>query len=196
MESALGGTLLIDEAYALARGGENDFGREAIDTVVKFMEDHRDDLAVIAAGYPEEMATLIDANPGLKSRFTRTINFPDYTTDELVQIFERTSKDTQYHLDESGRTALQTVIEAEPRTRGFGNARFIRNVFEEAVGRQAERLASVENPTEDELTTLTAADIADSVIRRGAAAPGQRGLSSVPSGRQVWRMPWSSRVIR
>ena len=118
----MGGTLLIDEAYALARGGENDFGREAIDTVVKFMEDHRDDLAVIAAGYPEEMATLIDANPGLKSRFTRTISFPDYTTDELVQIFERTSKDTEYHLDESGRSALQTVIEAEPRTRGFGNA--------------------------------------------------------------------------
>ena len=84
MESALGGTLLIDEAYALARGSEQDFGREAIDTIVKFMEDHRDDLAVIAAGYPEEMATLIDANPGLKSRFTRTIHFPDYTTDELV----------------------------------------------------------------------------------------------------------------
>lgn len=161
MESALGGTLLIDEAYALARGGENDFGREAIDTVVKFMEDHRDDLAVIAAGYPEEMATLIDANPGLKSRFTRTINFPDYTADELVQIFERTSKDTQYHLDESGRAALQAVIDAEPRTRGFGNARFVRNVFEEAVGRQAERLATVEHPTEGELTTLTAADISD-----------------------------------
>ena len=79
MESALGGTLLIDEAYALARGGENDFGREAIDTVVKFMEDHRDDLAVIAAGYPVEMEALIDANPGLKSRFTRTIDFPDYS---------------------------------------------------------------------------------------------------------------------
>jgi hypothetical protein len=161
VESALGGTLLIDEAYALARGGDNDFGREAIDTLVKFMEDHRDDLAVIAAGYPEEMATLIDANPGLKSRFTRTISFPDYTTDELVQIFERMSKDTEYHLDESGHTALRILIDAEPRTHGFGNARFVRNVFEEAVGRQAERLASVETPTEEELTTLTAADITD-----------------------------------
>ena len=161
VESALGGTLLIDEAYALARGGDNDFGREAIDTLVKFMEDHRDDLAVIAAGYPEEMTTLIDANPGLKSRFTRTISFPDYTTDELVQIFERMSKDTEYHLDESGHTALRSLIDAEPRTRGFGNARFVRNVFEEAVGRQAERLASVETPTEEELTTLTAADITD-----------------------------------
>jgi SpoVK/Ycf46/Vps4 family AAA+-type ATPase len=161
MESALGGTLLIDEAYALARGGDNDFGREAIDTVVKFMEDHRDDLAVIAAGYPIEMESLIDANPGLKSRFTRTISFPDYTTDELVEIFERMSKDTEYHLDESGRAALRNLIDAEPRTRGFGNARFVRNVFEEAVGRQAERLSSVENPTEEELTTLTAADITD-----------------------------------
>jgi len=162
MESALGGTLLIDEAYALARGGENDFGREAIDTLVKFMEDHRADLAVIAAGYPAEMATLIDANPGLKSRFTRTITFPDYTTDELVEIFCRMSDDTKYHLDDSGKAALVAVIEAEPRTRGFGNARFVRNVFEEAVGRQAERLASVADPTEAELTTLTAADITDS----------------------------------
>ena len=80
--------MLIDEAYALARGGENDFGREAIDTVVKYMEDHRDDLALIAAGYPTEMEEFIDANPGLKSRFTRFIDFPDYTTDELVEIFE------------------------------------------------------------------------------------------------------------
>ena len=79
LESALGGTLLIDEAYALARGGEQDFGREAIDTVVKYMEDHRDDLALIAAGYPAEMEEFIDANPGLKSRFTRFIDFPDYT---------------------------------------------------------------------------------------------------------------------
>jgi len=160
MESALGGTLLIDEAYALARGGEADFGREAIDTVVKFMEDHRADLAVIAAGYPTEMATLIDANPGLQSRFTRTIEFPDYTTAELAEIFTRLSEGTRYHLDESAKVALAAVIEAEPRGRGFGNARFVRNVFEAAVGRQAERLAAVARPTEAELTTLTAADIA------------------------------------
>ncbi|CAN5506045.1 hypothetical protein BH24ACT5_BH24ACT5_02710 [soil metagenome] len=160
MESALGGTLLIDEAYALARGGDNDFGREAIDTIVKFMEDHRDDLAVIAAGYPAEMQSLLDANPGLQSRFTRTVQFPDYDDDELVQIFERMSNQTRYHLDETGREALRVVIAAEPRPRGLGNARFVRNEFEEAVGRQAERLSSVESPTDDELTTLTAADIA------------------------------------
>ena len=89
--------LLIDEAYALARGGDNDFGREAIDTLVKFMEDHRDDLAIVAAGYPEEMADFIDANPGLKSRFTRTIDFPDYTDDELVAIFARLGEQSQLH---------------------------------------------------------------------------------------------------
>ena len=160
LESALGGTLLIDEAYALARGGANDFGREAIDTVVKYMEDHRDDLALIAAGYPTEMVEFVDANPGLKSRFTRFIDFPDYTTDELVEIFERMSGDVRYELDDSGRAALRTVIEAEPRTRGFGNARFVRNLFEEAVGRQADRLAAVAEPTDEQLTTLTAADIA------------------------------------
>ena len=159
LESALGGTLLIDEAYALARGSEQDFGREAIDTIVKFMEDHRDDLAVIAAGYPDEMAGLIDTNPGLKSRFTRTIHFPDYTTEELLAIFESMSAKSSYHLDEGGALRLAEVIDAEPRSRGFGNARFVRNVFEASVSRQAERLASVEAPTDEQLTTLTADDV-------------------------------------
>ena len=119
MESALGGTLLIDEAYALARGSEQDFGREAIDTIVKFMEDHRDDLAVIAAGYPEEMATLIDANPGLKSRFTRTIHFPDYTTDELVAIFRSMGDANRYQLDDAAPATASTALDrrraAHPR---------------------------------------------------------------------------------
>jgi len=165
MESALGGTLLVDEAYALARGGEQDFGREAIDTIVKFMEDHRDDLAVIAAGYPDEMATLIDANPGLKSRFSRTIHFPDYTSEELVAIFELMSAKAEYHLDEAAALRLAEVVHAEPRSRGFGNARFARNVFEAAVSRQAERLASVEHPTDDQLRALSAADIVTPDVR-------------------------------
>ena len=159
LESALGGTVLVDEAYALALGGDNDFGLEAIDTLVKFMEDHRDDLAVIAAGYPDEMAALIDANPGLQSRFARTIHFPDYTTEELVAIFESMSAASEYHLDEAGALALASVIHREPRGRGFGNARFVRNLFEAAVSRQADRLAAVEHPTDEQLTTLTAADI-------------------------------------
>ena len=158
--SALGGTLLIDEAYALARGGENDFGREAIDTLVKFMEDHRDDLAVVVAGYPVEMAELIGTNPGLESRFARTLEFPDYTTDELVAIFELISNGKQYHLTDAARTRLIEVIEGEPRGRGFGNARFTRNVFEQAISMQAVRLTDVEAPTVDQLTALESDDIA------------------------------------
>ena len=159
MESGLGGTVLIDEAYALARGGENDFGLEAVDTIVKFMEDHRDDLSVVAAGYPTEMQELIDSNPGLQSRFTRTIHFPDYDTDELVGIFELISGSKEYHLDDGGVARLREVIEVEPRGRGFGNGRFVRNVFEAAVGHHALRLAEVESPTHDDLTTLTEDDI-------------------------------------
>lgn len=160
LKSSLGGTLLIDEAYALARGGENDFGREAIDTLVKFMEDHRDDLAVVVAGYPAEMGELIATNPGLDSRFARTLEFPDYTTDELVAIFELISNRKQYHLTDQARDRLVEVIEAEPRGRGFGNARFTRNVFEQGISMQAMRLSDVEVPTKDQLTALHADDIA------------------------------------
>ncbi len=160
LESSLGGTLLIDEAYSLARGGENDFGREAIDTLVKFMEDHRDDLAVVVAGYPNEMRQLIDTNPGLESRFARTLSFPDYTSDELIAIFELIAGGREYHLSPDARLRLGEVIDAEPRGRGFGNARFTRNVFEQAISMQAVRLADVESPTREQLTTLDAADIA------------------------------------
>jgi hypothetical protein len=159
LESALGGTLLIDEAYALARGGENDFGLEAVDTIVKFMEDHRDDLSVVAAGYPVEMSELIDTNPGLKSRFTRTIEFPDYDTEELIAIFELISGSKKYFLDDGGKVRLAEIIDAEPRGRGFGNARFVRNVFEAAIGHHALRLTDVEVPTDEQLTTLTADDL-------------------------------------
>jgi hypothetical protein len=160
LESALGGTVLIDEAYALARGGENDFGLEAIDTLVKFMEDHRDDMAVVVAGYPEEMRQFVESNPGLESRFARTLEFPDYTTDELIAIFDSMSSGKQYHLDDAAKAALRAVIDAEPRGRGFGNARFVRNVFEQAISMQAVRLATVEQPTKQQLTTLEATDIA------------------------------------
>jgi Holliday junction resolvasome RuvABC ATP-dependent DNA helicase subunit len=159
LESGLGGTVLIDEAYALARGGENDFGREAIDTLVKFMEDHRDDVAIVAAGYPDEMTTLVGANPGLESRFTRTIHFPDYTDVELVAIFESMANAKRYHLGEAGRARLAEVITAEPRSRGFGNARFVRNLFEQAVALHALRLDTVAAPTEEQLTVLDAEDI-------------------------------------
>jgi hypothetical protein len=159
LEAALGGMLLIDEAYALARGGENDFGKEAIDTVVKFMEDHRDDIAIVAAGYPQEMATFIDANPGLKSRFTRTINFPDYTDGELVSIFLSLGTRSEYECSDDALRMVRALVAAEPRTRGFGNARFVRNLFETAISHQAMRLAPLTDPSNEQLTTLTAADI-------------------------------------
>jgi Cdc6-like AAA superfamily ATPase len=159
VEQALGGLLLIDEAYALARGGENDFGKEAIDTLVKLMEDHRDDLAVIAAGYTDEMATFVGSNPGLRSRFTHTIVFPDYTDDELVDIFCEMGETNRYVPSEGAVARLRAILAATPRDRGFGNARFVRNLFEEAVSNQASRLVVADEPTEEQLTTLIAADL-------------------------------------
>ena len=159
LRSALGGTLLIDEAYALARGGENDFGLEAIDTLVKFMEDHRDEISIIAAGYPAEMATLIDSNPGLKSRFTRTINFPDYNDDELVKIFEGLCRKNGYICSDDALAKVRHLIATEPRTRGFGNARFVRNLFEAAISHQAVRIAPLDEPLDEQLQTLVADDI-------------------------------------
>lgn len=160
LDAALGGMLLIDEAYALARGGENDFGREAIDTLVKFMEDHREDLAIVAAGYVKEMNDFIDTNPGLKSRFTRTVTFPDYTTDELVVIFEGLGAKHHYACSDDAAARVRELIDAEPRTRGFGNARFVRNLFETAVAHQAMRVAPLTDPSDEELTTFIATDIA------------------------------------
>lgn len=159
LDSALGGMLLIDEAYALARGGENDFGLEAVDTLVKFMEDHRDDLAIVAAGYPDEMQTLLDTNPGLKSRFARTVHFPDYTDDELERIFGGLCEKNHYSLSDDALLRLRHLIGIEPRTRGFGNARFVRNLFEAAVAHQAMRVAPLLDPSTEHLVTLIAADI-------------------------------------
>jgi hypothetical protein len=105
------------------------------------------------------MAELIDANPGLASRFTRTLEFPDYTNDELVAIFKLMSGAKEYHLDAEAERLLRAIFEAEPRGRGFGNARLARNLFEDAVNRQALRLGEVERPTKEQLTTLTAADV-------------------------------------
>jgi hypothetical protein len=159
VESALGGILLVDEAYALARGGEQDFGREAIDTLVKMMEDYRADLAVIAAGYTDEMAILLDANPGLRSRFPKTIEFPDYTDDELVAIFVRMGDQHRYHPSDGAIDCLRARLAAQARDRAFGNARFVRNVFEAAVANHASRLVDVAEPTDEQLTTLIADDI-------------------------------------
>ena len=157
--SALGGVLLIDEAYALARGGENDFGKEAIDTLVKLVEDHRSEVVVIVAGYPAEMKEFIDANPGLSSRFPKTIEFPDYSTDELCTIFQSMCSAHSYVPSPPAKELIRRRFEAEPRGKGFGNARLARNVFEEAVARQASRVVRESDPSPRELMALTREDV-------------------------------------
>jgi hypothetical protein len=158
-ESAVGGVLLIDEAYALARGREGDFGTEAVDTLVKLIEDHRDDVVVIVAGYPDEMGQLLDHNPGIRSRFPRTIDFPDYSDDELVRIFESLCAKSHYTLDDGVRAAARARFAAEPRGKGFGNGRLARNLFEAAVAHQASRVVDLPDVTDEVLVALVAADV-------------------------------------
>lgn len=153
------GLLLIDEAYALVRGGERDFGREAIDTIVKLIEDRRDRIVVVMAGYPDEMDELINANPGLRSRFPKVIHFPDYTTDELLSIIDSLGEKGGYDLDPGARARARIWLDGVPRDKGFGNGRTARNLFEHAVATQATRLVAVDEPTDEQLTTLVADDI-------------------------------------
>ncbi|MBA2281017.1 MAG: AAA family ATPase [Acidimicrobiia bacterium] len=152
------GTLIIDEAYSLIRGGDNDFGREAIDTIVKLVEDRRDRVIVIMAGYPDEMAELVAANPGLRSRFPKTIHFPDYSGEELLAILETLVKKGGYELTDEAKARAKAWFDAVPREHGFGNGRAARNLFEAAVARQATRLAGVEVPTDEQLVTLEEID--------------------------------------
>jgi hypothetical protein len=159
VKSAIGGVLFVDEAYALA---SDQFGAEAIDTLVKAMEDHRDELVLIVAGYTDEMATFIDANPGLASRFRTTIEFADYTNDELVAIFEQLCNQTDFSPTDACVANLRTLLAGVHRDRYFGNARFIRNEFEAAIVRQAWRLRDVATPTVDQLKTLEPDDLATS----------------------------------
>lgn len=153
------GLLLIDEAYSLVRGSESDFGREAIDTIVKLVEDRRDRIVVVMAGYPDEMEQLVSANPGLRSRFPKTIHFPDYRTDELVDIFRMRCDRGGYLPTDEAIAAVRERLDALPRDKGFGNGRVSRNLFEAAVARQASRIVDVDVPTDAELTELTAVDI-------------------------------------
>jgi ATPase family associated with various cellular activities (AAA)/Right handed beta helix region/AAA lid domain len=161
---ALGGVLFIDEAYALVPDGRgNDFGQEAISTLVKLMEDHRDEAVVIVAGYPDQMERLIGANPGLASRFTRTLTFDDYTSAELVDIVAHLATAHQYELPDSTRTALTTFFSHANRGKGFGNGRFARKTFQEMTERHARRIADLipatTTMTTDQLTILTDTDL-------------------------------------
>jgi stage V sporulation protein K len=162
VRKALDGVLFVDEAYALARDGERlDFGDEAIETLLKRMEDNRHRLVVIVAGYPRLMRRFLESNPGLRSRFSREIDFPDYSTDELVAIFERFAAQTEYALGEGAHDVLRSVFTNAERDEAFGNARFARTLFEQAVNAQALRLGEgdVDALSNDELKVLTPEDV-------------------------------------
>ncbi|NJC72018.1 AAA family ATPase [Planosporangium thailandense] len=183
VEATLGGVLFIDEAYTLAppdHAAGPDFGREAVDTLVKLMEDHRDDLVVIAAGYPHEMRRFLASNPGLASRFTRTLEFADYTPAELVTIVERFCAGHGYELHADARAALHGHFDRIHRGDNSGNARAARRVFEEMVERQAHRLAGLAEVTDRELTLLTERDL-PAAASASAARPGQVDERSLPS---------------
>ena len=166
IQKALGGILFIDEAYSLApEDGGKDFGQEAIDTVLKAMEDHRDDLVVIVAGYDELMPRFIDSNPGLKSRFNKYLHFADYNGQQLYEILLSQTQRSDYRLSEEAAERLKDYLEEfyQHRDQNFGNARDVRNLFEKLVAAQANRVAALPSPTDEEILTITAEDL-DAVL--------------------------------
>lgn len=160
LEQARGGVLFIDEAYTLSRGGDNDFGQEAIDTLLKYMEDHRDEIVVIVAGYVELMEEFIHSNPGLESRFNRYLHFPDYTAEELLEIFLMRCEKSCYVLADDAKAELQRYLtNVQTAHSSFGNARGVRNLFEKILVQQANRLAVEETVTRDSLMELRLPDV-------------------------------------
>ena len=163
VDRAIGGVLFIDEAYALSEEGSGEFGAEAIAMLVKLMEDHRDDLAVIVAGYPEEMRQFIDSNPGLRSRFTHTIDFPDYSAPELVQVFEGFATAAKVRLGPGVAERLGHLFSLALNVGNFGNARYARSLFEDSYANMATRVLAdgkIEPGEDDEIIEedLPAAD--------------------------------------
>ncbi len=158
VKSALGGVLFIDEAYSLSG---DQYGKEAVDTLVKEMEDHRDDLVVIVAGYPAPMDEFIASNPGLNSRFRTIVAFDDYRDDEITAILELLADKNDYDLADDTVTRFREILAATPRDESFGNGRFARNMLEAAIGRHAWRLRDVEDPTLEDLRTLRRVDLED-----------------------------------
>ncbi len=162
VQKSLDGILFIDEAYTLSpEDGGKDFGQEAIDTILKRMEDYRERLVVIVAGYPDEMKRFIFSNPGLKSRFSRYFYFDHYSPEELIQIFDIFAKNVQFVIDEEARNSLLALLEElyTVRTKSFGNGRLVRNIFEKIVEQQANRIASITPLTDEILCNITSEDI-------------------------------------
>ena len=162
IQKALGGVLFIDEAYALSsHDNANDFGREAIETLLKAMEDHRSDLIVIVAGYTALMGDFIHANPGLESRFNKYFYFDDYNGEQLFTIFQSMCEKNGYTLSNEGAEYCKKYLNSlyEERDENFGNARDVRNLFERSVARQADRVAALVSPTREQLMELITADL-------------------------------------
>ena len=169
VDSALNGVLFIDEAYALVpEESGRDYGLEAISTLLKRMEDDRDKLVVIIAGYTNEMKRFIDSNPGLQSRFNRYIDFPDYSAAELTDIYKMYMSKNQYTMSAETERYLRERLDSAVRhkDRNFGNARFVRNVFEKSIQQQANRLSGVRNVTKEQLTELTVDDLVKAFAAR------------------------------
>lgn len=162
IKKAMGGVLFIDEAYALSQK-DDAFGQEAIDTILKAMEDHRDDLVVIVAGYTEPMEKFINSNPGLKSRFNKYIEFPDYTIDELMDIFDMNCKKYDYVIEDDTKQHVKELISQRKLASNgnFANAREIRNLFEEIITNQASRIAGIEDLKPEDMMKITNDDLFD-----------------------------------
>jgi AAA+ superfamily predicted ATPase len=166
IKKAMGGVLFIDEAYSLAQK-DDAFGQEAIDTILKAMEDNRDDFVVIVAGYTNPMKKFIDSNPGLKSRFNKYIEFSDYNIDELEQIFYMNCDKYDYKVDEDVKHQIRALITAKKieNIDNFANAREVRNLFEEIITNQARRISGLENPTNEDMMTITLDDLFDKLAK-------------------------------
>lgn len=160
-EKALGGILFIDEAYSLSSGGGEDFGQEAIDTLLKFMEDHRDDFIVVVAGYTDKMESFISSNPGLRSRFNKYLNFDDYNPQQLSQIFELFCAKAGFQLADKANQTVEEVFTSlfEKRDEAFGNGRLARNIFEMTINNQANRIIALPNIDEQTLSLIEDSDI-------------------------------------
>ena len=167
IKKAMGGVLFIDEAYALAQK-DDAFGQEAIDTILKAMEDNRDDFVVIVAGYTGPMKKFIESNPGLKSRFNKYIEFPDYSIDELEEIFYMNCKKYDYKVDEDVKHQVRALITAKKLENidNFANAREVRNLFEEIITNQARRISNLENPSGDDMMTILLEDLTDKPLEK------------------------------
>lgn len=161
IEKAIGGVLFIDEAYSLARGGEKDFGREAIDTLVAHMENECDDLVIILAGYPNEMNYFLSLNPGLESRFPFVFDFEDFTLDELIQISHQMYTEREYELTKEAEWKLKQHLfdQVHRRKKNFANARYVRNIVESSIRKQAVRLLEESSPSFRELMMIQTRDL-------------------------------------